>query len=49
MKVFINQAGKVCRQKVTEEDRKRARRYWIGVHAVCIAFLCVCCAAAGVI
>ena len=49
IKRFRTHSGAVCYHPVDADERDAAVRYWMGVPAVAIVFLVICCVAAGII
>lgn len=50
MKTFRTIDGhRAARRKPTAEERRERCLYWAGIHAGALAFLMVCCVAAGVV
>ena len=49
IKRFRTHSGTVCYHPVDADERTATVRYWLGVPAVAIVFLVICCVAAGIV
>ena len=49
IKRFRTHSGTVCYHPVDADERTATVQYWLGVPAVAVAFLVICCVAAGIV